>query len=83
MDNGQQSDQQRAQRPENERSGGSDGESHQFVDRSKIDFDPEDGLYTGTAVEGTSEIPGPHEQDDSDGATAEPNQDDPPADDDR
>jgi hypothetical protein len=40
-----------------------DGEdSHQYVDRSKIDFDPEDGLYTGTAVEGTSEIPGPHER---------------------
>jgi hypothetical protein len=41
------------------------GDAHQYVDRSKIDFDPEDGLYTGTAVEGTSEIPGPHEQGDA------------------
>lgn len=36
-------------------------ESQDFVDRSIIDFDPADGLYTGTAVDGTSEIPGPHE----------------------
>lgn len=35
---------------------------HQYVDREGIDFDPEDGLYTGTAVDGTSEIPGPHEE---------------------
>jgi hypothetical protein len=41
-------------------------DTHQYIDRSKIDFDPDDGLYTGTAVEGTSEIPGPHEQDDND-----------------
>jgi hypothetical protein len=40
-------------------------DAHQYIDRSKIDFDPEDGLYTGTAVDGTSEIPGPHEQDDA------------------
>jgi hypothetical protein len=33
---------------------------HDFVDQSKIDFDPDDGLYSGTAVEGNSEIPGPH-----------------------
>ncbi len=39
-------------------------DAHQYVDRSTIDFDPDDGLYTGTAVEGTSEIPGPHEQGD-------------------
>ena len=25
-----------------------------------MDFDPDDGLYTGTVVDGTSEIPGPH-----------------------
>lgn len=31
-----------------------------FVDQSKIDFDPDDGLYSGTAVDGSSEIPGPH-----------------------
>ena len=30
------------------------------VDRSKIDFDPADGFYTGTVVDGTTEIPGPH-----------------------
>lgn len=29
-----------------------------YVDRSLIDFDPADGLYSGTAVDGTSEIPG-------------------------
>lgn len=33
-----------------------------YVDRSLIDFDPADGLYTGTAVDGTSRIPGPHER---------------------
>jgi hypothetical protein len=45
-----------------------DDDNHQYIDRSKIDFDPDDGLYTGTAVEGTSEIPGPHEKgDDGDG----------------
>lgn len=35
-------------------------EEQDFVDTSKIDFDPDDGLYSGTAVDGTSEIPGPH-----------------------
>ncbi len=44
----------------------SDANEHDYVDRSKIDFDPDDGLYTGTAVDGTSDIPGPHEQDESD-----------------
>ena len=38
-------------------------ESQDFVDQSKIDFDPDDGLYSGTAVDGTSEIPGPHAED--------------------
>ena len=37
-----------------------DDEDHDFVDQSKIDFDPDAGLYSGTAVEGSSEIPGPH-----------------------
>jgi hypothetical protein len=37
-----------------------DAEEHTFVDQSKIDFDPDDGLYSGTAVDGTSEIAGPH-----------------------
>ena len=35
-------------------------DSHSFVDKSKIDFDPDDGLYTGTAVDGSTEIAGPH-----------------------
>jgi hypothetical protein len=35
-------------------------EDQDFVDQSKIDFDPDDGLYSGTAVDGSSEIPGPH-----------------------
>jgi len=33
-----------------------------YVDREKIDFDPEEGLYSGTAVHGGTDIPGPHEQ---------------------
>jgi hypothetical protein len=37
-----------------------DDPAHEFVDQSKIDFDPDDGLYSGTAVTGASEIPGPH-----------------------
>ena len=37
-----------------------DDEDHDFVDQEKIDFDPDDGLYSGTAVTGESEIPGPH-----------------------
>jgi hypothetical protein len=35
------------------------------VDRAKIDFDPADGLSSGTAVDGTSEMPGPHEKEES------------------
>ncbi|HET6876491.1 MAG TPA: hypothetical protein VFH38_03080 [Jatrophihabitans sp.] len=33
-----------------------------YVSRDAIDFDPEDGLYSGTAVHGGTDIPGPHEQ---------------------
>ena len=40
-------------------------ESQDFVDTSKIDFDPDEGVYSGTAVDGTSEIPGPHLDGDS------------------
>jgi len=40
-------------------------ENHEFVDQSKIDFDPDDGLYSGTAVTGETEIPGPHQDQDS------------------
>ncbi len=32
-----------------------------YNDRSKLDFDPDDGLFTGTAVDGGTDIPGPHE----------------------
>jgi hypothetical protein len=35
-------------------------EDHQFVDPAQLEFDPDQGLYSGTAVDGTSEIPGPH-----------------------
>jgi len=53
--------------PNNQENGkspqGKDNEP-EYLDRDKLDFDPDDGLYTGTAVEGTSEIPGPHENDD-------------------
>ena len=35
-------------------------DTQSFVDQSKIDFDPDGGVYSGTAVDGTSEIPGPH-----------------------
>lgn len=34
-----------------------------YIDRSKLDFNPDDGLYTGTTVTGTTEIPGPHPSD--------------------
>ena len=35
-------------------------EGHDFVDPEQLDFDPDDGVYSGTAVDGTSQIPGPH-----------------------
>ena len=44
-----------------------DDDEQDFVDQSTIDFDPDDGLYSGTAVTGTSEIAGPH----MDGETGE------------
>jgi hypothetical protein len=40
-------------------------EGQSFVDRSTMDFDPDDGLYSGTAVDGSSEIPGPHQDNES------------------
>jgi hypothetical protein len=40
-------------------------EEQSFVDQSKMDFDPDDGLYSGTAVDGSSEIPGPHQDSES------------------
>ncbi|MCW2494932.1 hypothetical protein [Jatrophihabitans sp.] len=30
------------------------------LDTSELDFDPADGYLTGTALDGTTEIPGPH-----------------------
>jgi hypothetical protein len=40
-----------------------EGDGQEYLDRSKLDFDPDDGLYTGTVVDGTTEIPGPHVND--------------------
>jgi hypothetical protein len=37
-------------------------DGQEYLDRDKLDFDPDDGLYSGTAVDGTSEIPGPHDK---------------------
>jgi len=34
-------------------------------DQLIFDFDPDDGLYSGSAVNGSSEIPGPHEDQDT------------------
>lgn len=48
-----------------------DDETQDFVDQSKIDFDPDEGLYSGTAVDGTSEIPGPHADDGDEGSVFE------------
>jgi len=38
-------------------------DGQEYLDRSNLEFDPDDGLYSGTAVDGTSDIPGPHEAD--------------------
>ena len=35
-----------------------------YVDRDKVDFDPDDGLLSGTALDGTSDIPGSESNDD-------------------
>jgi len=32
-----------------------------LVDRSSIDFDPDEGLLSGTAIKGGTQIPGKHE----------------------
>jgi hypothetical protein len=62
-----------------------EGDGQDYIDRSSIDFDPDDGLLSGTAIDGTSDIPGPHEQGEDGGgeeATAEngPEDDDESAD---
>lgn len=61
MAGGEETDEQAQDQP-----GEVDKDGQDYLDRSKLDFDPDDGLYTGTAVEGTSEIPGPHERDGDD-----------------
>lgn len=38
---------------------GEDGQER--IDRDSIDFDPDDGHFSGKAVDGTTEVPGPHE----------------------
>lgn len=60
-------DRQRDERQQSEGKIGLDrsDEEQSFVDKSKIDFDPDDGLYSGTAVDGSSEIPGPHQDGES------------------
>src|SRR5690349_12369981 len=40
---------------------GDPADGQHYNDRSAIDFDPADGLYSGSAVDGTSEVAGPHE----------------------
>lgn len=35
-----------------------------MLDRSKLDFDPADNYFSGSVVDGTTEIPGPHAFDD-------------------
>jgi hypothetical protein len=66
MAGGEETDEQTQDQPDEVDKDGQD-----YLDRSKLDFDPADGLYTGTAVEGTSDIPGPHEKD-GDNEQAEP-----------
>lgn len=43
-----------------------------YVERDKIDFDPDDGLLSGTAIDGTSDIPGSEEDGDSDNSGPKP-----------
>ncbi|MGH8861428.1 MAG: hypothetical protein ACRDVG_09380 [Jatrophihabitantaceae bacterium] len=46
-------------------------DGHIYVDRDKIDFDPADGLLSGTALDGTSEIPGSGGDPDTDSDSGE------------
>jgi hypothetical protein len=62
---GTQRDQQQQQQSEGKVGLDRSDEDQSFVDTSKIDFDPDDGLYSGTAVDGSSEIPGPHQDNES------------------
>ena len=47
------------------------GDGQEYLDRDQLDFDPDDGLYSGTAVDGTSEIPGPHDEEGDEGSVIE------------
>ena len=38
-----------------------DEDGHDRIDRDSVDFDPDDGLLSGTAIKGGTKIPGPHE----------------------
>jgi hypothetical protein len=58
-----------------------EGDGQDYIDRSNIDFDPDEGLLSGTAIDGTSDIPGPHEQGE-DGGGEEPTAENGPDDDD-
>ena len=61
MDSEQETDQQMSETPD--LSGVREGDGQDYLDRSKLDFDPDDGLLSGTALDGTTEIAGPHERD--------------------
>jgi hypothetical protein len=66
MGSGQDSDEQDLGEQKSDQADDRDGDGQDYIDRSKVDFDPDDGLLSGTAIDGTSEIPGPHDQDESD-----------------
>ena len=36
-------------------------DGQEYIDRDSVDFDPDDGLLSGTAINGGTKIPGPHE----------------------
>jgi len=49
---------------EDETQQAADSDTDGMLDRSKLDFDPADNYFSGTVVDGTTEIPGPHAFDD-------------------
>ena len=36
-------------------------DGQEYIDRDSVDFDPDEGLLSGTAIKGGTKIPGPHE----------------------
>jgi hypothetical protein len=46
-----------------------------YVDRDVVDFDPDDGLLSGTAIDGTSDIPGSEDSDEGAQESADGGQD--------